>query len=134
MSRMPVPIICTVIGEGASGGALGIGVGDRLLMLEHSWYCVISPEGCASILFRDAGRAPEAAEALKLTAPDLLKQGIIDDIIPEPIGGAHRDFDETAKSVRKVLRKHFAQLKDKDGETLIAERYERYRHIGVFEE
>ncbi len=134
MSRMPVPILCTVIGEGASGGALGIGVGDRLLMLENSWYCVISPEGCASILFRDATRAPEAAEALKLTAQDLLKQGIIDEIIPEPRGGAHRDFKTTSRNVKKVLEKHFKQLAAKDAKTLLDERYERYRHVGLCEE
>jgi acetyl-CoA carboxylase carboxyl transferase subunit alpha len=134
MSRMPVPILCTVIGEGASGGALGIGVGDRLLMLENSWFCVISPEGCASILFRDAGRAPEAAEVLRLTPADLVEQGIVDEVIPEPPGGAHRDFEATAKNVRAALRKHFRELAKKDGETLVRERYERYRAMGVVEE
>ncbi len=134
MSRMPVPILCTVIGEGASGGALGIGVGDRLLMLENSWFCVISPEGCASILFRDAGRATEAAEALRLTPADLVEQGIVDEVIPEPPGGAHRDFAATAKNVRAALRRHFRELAKKDGETLVRERYERYRSIGIFEE
>jgi acetyl-CoA carboxylase carboxyl transferase subunit alpha len=134
MARMPVPILCVVIGEGASGGALGIGVGDRLLMLENSWYCVISPEGCASILFRDASHAPRAAEALRLTAQDLLEQGVCDEVIPEPLGGAHRDFEATAKSVKACLEKHFAQLGHRDGPTLVRERYERYRKIGVFEE
>jgi acetyl-CoA carboxylase carboxyl transferase subunit alpha len=134
MARLPVPIICTVIGEGASGGALGIGVGDRLLMLENSWYCVISPEGCASILFRDASHAPRAADVLRLTAPDLLKQGIADEIIPEPLGGAHRDFETTVENVRKVLCRHLSQFDGKSGETLVNERYERYRRIGVFEE
>ncbi|MBN1475841.1 acetyl-CoA carboxylase carboxyltransferase subunit alpha [Candidatus Sumerlaeota bacterium] len=134
MARLPVPIICTVIGEGASGGALGIGVGDRLLMLENSWYCVISPEGCASILFRDASHAPRAAEALKLSAPDLLEQGIADEIIPEPLGGAHRDFETTAENVRKALSRNLRLFEGKSGETLVNERYERYRRIGVFEE
>ncbi|NUP90081.1 MAG: acetyl-CoA carboxylase carboxyltransferase subunit alpha [Candidatus Sumerlaeia bacterium] len=134
MARMPVPILCTVIGEGASGGALGIGVGDRLLMLENSWYCVISPEGCASILFRDASHAPRAAEALKLTGPDLVAQGIVDEVIPEPPGGAHRDFETTAKNIQEALRRHFAELQHKDGPTLVEERYQRYRRMGVFEE
>ena len=110
MSRLQVPIISTVIGEGGSGGALAIGVGNRVLMLENSIYSVISPEGCASILFRDATKAEKAADALKLTARDLLELKVIDEVVPEPAGGAHRDPARAAENLGKVLRKHLGQL------------------------
>lgn len=130
MSLLRVPIICTVIGEGASGGALGIGVGDRLLMLEYAWYCVISPEGCATILWRDAGLAHQAAEALKLTAEDLDRFKIIDGIIREPVGGAHRDPAEAAGNLREALEAQLKPLLELDTETLLERRFEKYRHIG----
>ncbi|HEY1087823.1 MAG TPA: carboxyl transferase domain-containing protein, partial [Archangium sp.] len=132
MAGLPVPIISTVIGEGGSGGALAIGVGNRVLMLEHSIYSVISPEGCASILFRDATRADKAADALKCTARDLHKLGVIDDVIPEPQGGAHRDITKTANSVGAVLKKHFGELKGMSGKQLVADRYEKFRALGAF--
>jgi acetyl-CoA carboxylase carboxyl transferase subunit alpha len=127
-----VPLVSVIIGEGGSGGALAIGVGNRVLMLEFSIYSVISPEGCASILFRDASRADKAAEALKLTARDLLKLGIIDDVIPEPRGGAHRDPTTTADSVGAVLRKHLGELKKLNPKQLIADRYAKFRALGSF--
>ncbi len=102
MSRLRVPIICIVIGEGGSGGALGIGVGDRLAMLEFAYYSVISPEGCAAILWRDGAQAPEAAQALKLTSKDLLKLGLVDAVIPEPLGGAHRNIHDTVYNVEQL--------------------------------
>ena len=108
MSHLPTPIIIAIIGEGASGGALGIGVGDRVLMMENTWYSVISPESCSSILWRSWDYKEQAAEALKLTAPDLLAQGIIDRIIPEPLGGAHRNPKEAAETLKKILLQHLA--------------------------
>ena len=132
MAGLPVPIISTVIGEGGSGGALAIGVGNRVLMLEHSIYSVISPEGCASILFRDATRADKAADALKCTARDLHKLGVIDEVIDEPQGGAHRDVTKTANSVGAVLKKHFAELKGMSGKQLIEDRYAKFRALGAF--
>lgn len=132
MSQLAVPIIVIVIGEGGSGGALAISIGDRILMLENAIYSVISPEGCAAILFRDANKAPEAAEVLKLTANDLYKLGIIDEIISEPLGGAHRDYVTTAESIRKVLRKHLCELKKLPRKQLLNLRYEKFRKIGSF--
>lgn len=134
MSLIKVPIIITIIGEGASGGALGIGYGDKILMLENAWYCVISPEGCASILWRDRAKAPLTAEVLKLTAPDLLSQKIIDEIIPEPIGGAHYDPKKAAEFVKKSIEKNLSHLLKLKTETLLDKRYEKYRNMGVFEE
>lgn len=134
MFTLRVPIVVVIIGEGASGGALGIGIGDRVLMLEYSWYSVISPEGCAAILWRDAAKAPEAAEALKVTADDLLALGIIDKIIPEPPGGAHNDHETIAKDVRTEILAVLDELTRKDVETLLRERLEKYRRMGVFEE
>ena len=110
MSRLRVPIICIVIGEGGSGGALGIGVGDRMAMLEFSYYSVISPEGCAAILWRDGAKANIAAEALKLTGKNLLKLGLVDDVIPEPVGGAHNDHVAAAEMVKEYLKKHLTEL------------------------
>ncbi|HRY29478.1 MAG TPA: acetyl-CoA carboxylase carboxyltransferase subunit alpha [Elusimicrobiota bacterium] len=134
MAEIPVPIVCCIIGEGGSGGALAIGVGNRLLMLENAWYSVISPEGCASILYRDAAKAPEAARALKLTATDLKELGIIDELVPEPLGGAHRDADVTAANLKAALKKHFEDLLPLSPEKLLDQRYEKFRAIGHFQE
>jgi acetyl-CoA carboxylase carboxyl transferase subunit alpha len=132
MSGLSVPTISTVIGEGASGGALGLGVTSRILMLEYSWYNVISPESCSSILYRDAGQAKKSADALKLTAKDLAGFGITDEIIREPVGGAHRDHDLAARNVGEAIRRHLAQLKQLSPEQVVADRYRKYRAIGVF--
>ncbi len=130
MFRVKVPIICVVIGEGGSGGALGIGVGDRVLILEHAYYSVISPEGCAAILWKNGEKAPEAAEALKLTSENLLELGIVDEIIPEPLGGAHRDPKGTIEAVKKAVLKHLDELKAKPVDVLLEKRHERFRGIG----
>ncbi len=130
MSRLPVPVICICIGEGGSGGALGIGVGDRLAMLEFAYYSVISPEGCAAILWRDGSQAPDAAEALKLTSRDLLKLRLIDEVIAEPLGGAHRNIHDTVYSVEQYITKTLAVLKRTKLDTLLANRYEKLRAIG----
>jgi acetyl-CoA carboxylase carboxyl transferase subunit alpha len=132
MSGLSVPTISTVIGEGASGGALGLGVTSRILMLEYSWYNVISPESCSSILYRDAGQAKKSADALKLTARDLSGFGITDEIVREPVGGAHRDHDLAARNVGEAIRRHLAQLKQLSPEQIVADRYRKYRAIGVF--
>jgi acetyl-CoA carboxylase carboxyl transferase subunit alpha len=134
MARLPVPVVCCVIGEGGSGGALAIGVGDRLLMMENAWYSVISPEGCASILYRDAAKAPEAAQSLKLTAPDLLASGVIDEIVPEPLGGAHRDADAAAASLKAALEESFKRLEGLSTAALLERRYDKFRRIGRHEE
>ena len=134
MAGLPTPVICVVTGEGGSGGALAIGVGNRVLMLEYAIYSVISPEGCAAILWGDAAKAPEAAELMRVTAPDLLKLGVIDAIVPEPVGGAHRNWEATAASLRTALRDQLWQLKSKSEAELIEERHEKFRRIGVFEE
>jgi len=134
MAGLPTPVVCLVTGEGGSGGALAIGVGNRVLMLEYAIYSVISPEGCAAILWGDGAKAPEAAEIMRVTAPDLLKLGVIDAIVPEPVGGAHRNWEATAAGLRGVLREHLGQLKSKSETELIEERQEKFRRIGVFEE
>ncbi|HEY7253453.1 MAG TPA: acetyl-CoA carboxylase carboxyltransferase subunit alpha [Methylomirabilota bacterium] len=134
MAGLPSPVICVVTGEGGSGGALAIGVGNRVLMLEYAIYSVISPEGCAAILWGDGAKAPEAAEIMRVTSPDLLKLGVIDAIVPEPVGGAHRNWEATAASLRAVLRDHLWQLRSKSETELIEERQEKFRRIGVFEE
>ncbi|MFQ6092296.1 MAG: acetyl-CoA carboxylase carboxyltransferase subunit alpha [bacterium] len=134
MSRLPVPIIAVVIGEGASGGALGIGVGDRLLMMENTWYSVISPEGCASILWRSAEKKEQAAEALKLTAQDLMAQGLIDEIVPEPLGGAHFDHEEAASILKAALSKLLGELEQIPVPELLAKRIEKFGRMGLFEE
>lgn len=133
MARLPVPILCCVIGEGGSGGALAIGVGDRLLMLENAWYSVISPEGCASILYRDAAKAPEAAQALKLTAGELKNLGVVDEIVPEPLGGAHRDYDAAAQNLKGALVSQLKTLRALKPRALLDARYEKYRSIGQFD-
>jgi acetyl-CoA carboxylase carboxyl transferase subunit alpha len=134
MSRLRVPIISTVVGEGGSGGALAIGVGNRVLMLENSIYSVISPESGSSILYRDASKAEKMADSLKLTARDLLGFKIIDEVIPEPAGGAHRDHPKAAEALGRVLRKHLSELQKLSGDQLVEDRYERFRALGVFTE
>ena len=131
MSRLKVPIVCIVIGEGGSGGALGIGVGDRLAILEFAYYSVISPEGCAAILWRDGSQAPQAAESLKLTSKDLLKLGLVDAVIPEPLGGAHRSVHDTVYNVEKFIVKTLRDLKRIKIDNLLAARYEKLRSIGT---
>jgi acetyl-CoA carboxylase carboxyl transferase subunit alpha len=134
MAGLPTPIVCVVTGEGGSGGALAIGVGNRVLMLEHAIYSVISPEGCAAILWGDAAKASEAAELMRVTAPDLLRLGVIDGIVPEPAGGAHRNWKVTAANLRTALRDQLWQLKSRSPEQLVEERYDKFRRIGAFEE
>jgi acetyl-CoA carboxylase carboxyl transferase subunit alpha len=130
MAVLPVPIIAVVIGEGGSGGALAIGVGDRLLMLENSVYSVISPEGCAAILWKSGTARDRAAAALKLTAIDLHRLGVADEVIPEPAGGAHSDWDRTAASLKEVIAKHLAQLRDVPAQVIVDRRCEKYLAIG----
>jgi acetyl-CoA carboxylase carboxyl transferase subunit alpha len=132
MSRLRVPIIVVIIGEGASGGALGIGVGDRILMLENCWYSVISPESCSSILWRSWDYKEQAAEALKLTAPDLLEQKLIDRIIPEPMGGAHKDLEGVAASLKEILIEELNNLKKIKPDKLIEQRLEKFGKMGAY--
>lgn len=134
MSRLKVPIIVVVIGEGASGGALGIGVGDRIFMLENTWYSVISPESCSSILWRSWEYKEQAAEALKLTAKDMKRQKLIDTIIKEPLGGAHTDRELIFETVRKAICKTYTELKDKSSKDLVKERMEKFFAMGVYAE
>jgi acetyl-CoA carboxylase carboxyl transferase subunit alpha len=133
MARLRVPIISLVIGEGGSGGALALGVTNRILMLQHSIYSVISPEGCAAILWRTADEREKAARALKLTSQDLLERGIADEIIPEPPGGAHSDWDESARRVKEVLLKHHEEMKGLDPDTLVRDRQAKFEAIGEWE-
>jgi acetyl-CoA carboxylase carboxyl transferase subunit alpha len=130
MFTVRTPIICLVIGEGASGGALGVGVGDSVLMMENAWYCVISPEGCAAILWKDRSMAGQAAENLRLTAPDLLELGIIDEIVPEPLGGAHRDRAVAIRAAGDALESHLARLLVLELDELLNRRYEKFRAMG----
>lgn len=134
MFRLDVPIVCTVIGEGGSGGALGIGVGDRLLMFEHAVYTVATPEACAAILWRDSSKAPQAAAALKITAWDLKNLGILDTILPEPIGGAHADPLKAASILKDVLLQNLEELTNLTGQQRRELRYQKFRRIGVFTE
>jgi acetyl-CoA carboxylase carboxyl transferase subunit alpha len=134
MYALPVPIVIAIIGEGASGGALGIGVGDVILMLENAWYSVISPEGCAAILWRDNAKAPDAAEALRLSAPDLLELGVIDKIVPEPTGGAHRDHRLSATILKQEFATQLAELKQLSVAQLMERRLQKFRRIGVYDE
>jgi acetyl-CoA carboxylase carboxyl transferase subunit alpha len=132
MSRLSTPIVCIVIGEGGSGGALGIGVGDRVAMLEHAYYSVISPEGCAGILWKSHQYAERAAKALRFTSKDLLSFGVVDDVIPEPLGGAHRDHHQTAARVKLYLVKSLRERVSIPPMQLLDERYEKFRRMGVF--
>jgi acetyl-CoA carboxylase carboxyl transferase subunit alpha len=134
MARLRTPILCTVVGEGGSGGALAIGVGDRTLMLQYSTYSVISPEGCASILWKSADKAQLAAEAMAITSDKLKEQGLVDIVIPEPLGGAHRDPDATAAAVRAALLEQLDILESMDPDTLVAERHKRLMGYGKFKE
>ena len=132
MAKLNTPIIAIITGEGCSGGALGLAVADKVFMLEHSYYTVISPEGCASILWRDASKSAVAAEALKITSEDLLKLEVIDGIIKEPLGGAHNDYNETADNLKTTILQAINELKKTDGDTLIQNRYSKFRRMGVF--
>jgi acetyl-CoA carboxylase carboxyl transferase subunit alpha len=134
MSRLRVPILIVIIGEGASGGALGIGVGDRLIVMENTWYSVISPEGCASILFRDSSKAPIAAESMKVTASDLRELGIADEIIPEPLGGAHRNYDEAARILKEAILRNLDDLSKIPVDVLVERRVEKYSKMGSWKE
>jgi len=132
MSALRVPIIAVVLGEGGSGGALALGVGNRVLMMEHAIYSVISPEGCAVILWKDGSKAPDAAEILKLTAQDLKKLGVIEEIVKEPTGGAQRDKALAAKNLEKAVKKHLKELSEMSPDELVADRYNKFRAIGQF--
>jgi acetyl-CoA carboxylase carboxyl transferase subunit alpha len=134
MAKLETPIICVIIGEGASGGAIGLGVGDKILMLENAWYSVISPESCSSILWRSWSFKEQAAEALKLTAPDLIQFGIIDRIIPEPVGGAHRFPEDVARTLKAALIEELKPLLKKEKHVLVEERIEKFAKIGVVNE
>jgi acetyl-CoA carboxylase carboxyl transferase subunit alpha len=134
MSQIDTPIVCVVISEGGSGGALGIGIGDKVSMLEHAYYSVISPEGCATILWKGAEHAPRAAEALKMTSRDLLRMGIIDEVVPEPLGGAHRDHREAAANLKSFLLRSLREIEEPPRSSLLQRRYDKFRRIGVFEE
>jgi acetyl-CoA carboxylase carboxyl transferase subunit alpha len=132
MSLIPTPIVCVVIGEGGSGGALGIGLGDRVAMFEHAYYSVISPEGCAGILWKSHKYAEQAAQALRFTSSDLLSFGVVDHVITEPLGGAHREPHQAAARLKMYLQKALRELIPIDAENLVQQRYERYRQIGVY--
>jgi acetyl-CoA carboxylase carboxyl transferase subunit alpha len=134
MAMLRTPTISVVIGEGGSGGALGIGVTDRVLMLENSYYSVITPEGCAAILWKDKSAAPKAAEALKVSAGHLEKLGVVHEVVAEPLGGAHNDPAQAAGALKYALQKHLNDLRGLDRDRLVELRYERYRHLGVYEE
>jgi acetyl-CoA carboxylase carboxyl transferase subunit alpha len=134
MAMLRTPTISVVIGEGGSGGALGIGVTDRVLMFENSYYSVITPEGCAAILWKDGAAAPKAAEALKVDADDLEKLGAVNEVIPEPMGGAHNNPAQAAAALKYSLQKHLNDLRALDLDMLLETRYERYRHIGTYQE
>ncbi len=132
MSQIDTPIVCVVIGEGGSGGALGIGIGDKVAMLEHAYYSVISPEGCATILWKSNEHWPKAAEALRMTGRHLLRFGVVDEVIPEPDGGAHRDHREAASNLKSFLIRSFREIAELPRERLLDRRYEKFRKIGVF--
>jgi acetyl-CoA carboxylase carboxyl transferase subunit alpha len=133
MTNIATPILAIVIGEGGSGGALGIGIADRVCVLENAYYSVISPEGCAAILWKDSAKAPEAAEVLKLTAQDLLKLGIIDEVVPEPMGGAHHDPEKMSQIMKETIKRKLEELCAIDTEELLKLRYKKYRNMGVVE-
>jgi len=131
MMSINVPIMVIVIGEGGSGGALGVGIADRVAVLENSYYSVISPEGCAAILWKNGAKAPQAAEVLKLTGPDLLKMGIIDEVISEPLGGAHRDPEKIARNIKEAIVRNLKELESLSRDELLKLRYKKFRSIGV---
>ena len=132
MSQLKTPIICVVIGEGGSGGALGIGVGDRIAVMKHAYYSVISPEGCAGILWKSHEHAPKAASALRFTSDNLQRLGVVDDVLDEPLGGAHRDHHQMASRMKTYLSRALADLETKTMDELLDSRYEKFRRIGVF--
>ncbi len=134
MGQLSIPIVVVVIGEGGSGGALALAIGDRILMLEHSVYSVISPEGCAAILWNNSAKAIDAADTLKMTAKDLLRLGVIDEVIPEPLGGAHRDYQKMAETLRKAISHHMNKLEGLALDEILRQRYEKFRRMGVFGE
>ncbi|MFD3257894.1 acetyl-CoA carboxylase carboxyltransferase subunit alpha [Paenibacillus lentus] len=134
MAMLRVPVICVVIGEGGSGGALALGVGNRVIMLENAIYSVISPNGAASILWKDASKADQAAEAMKITAQDLLSMEVIEEIVPEPRGGAHRDYESTAEAIKSALVRQLEELSDLNPDELLEDRYHKFRKIGRFAE
>ena len=134
LAGLAVPVVTVVTGEGGSGGALAIGMGNRVLMLEYSVYSVISPEGCAAILWGDAARAPEAAESMRMTSPDLLRLGVIDGVVTEPVGGAHRDWEATAGALRAALAQSLGELRDLSPSRVVEQRQEKFRRMGAFEE
>lgn len=134
MFDLKVPVVCVVIGEGGSGGALGISIGNHILIMENAYYSVITPEGCAAILWNDRSFSAKAAESLRLCAKDLLEMKIIEEIIPEPLGGAHRDYSTAAINVKKVIKKHLAQLRKLSPDELREQRYRKFRQIGFFSE
>jgi len=133
MTTISTPMIAFVIGEGGSGGALGIGIADKVSVFEHAYYSVISPEGCAAILWKSGAKAPEAAEVLKLTGADLLKFGIIDEVIPEPLGGAHRDPEAMSRTLKAAILRQLKELKSLDKKDLLEQRYKKFRKIGVYQ-
>jgi acetyl-CoA carboxylase carboxyl transferase subunit alpha len=132
MAKLTVPIICIVIGEGCSGGALGIGIGDKLIMMEYSYFATISPEGCATILWKTAEKAEHAAEIMGITAEKLAQQNVIDEVIKEPLGGAHRDFNQAAENIKKMILKQLSELNELDKETLLDRRYQKMQAYGAF--
>jgi acetyl-CoA carboxylase carboxyl transferase subunit alpha len=132
MAQLKTPVICTIIGEGGSGGALAIGVGDRLIMMEYSTYSVISPEGCASILWKSADKSQLAAEAMGITSDRVREQGFLDEVVREPLGGAHRDFKTTTGNLRETLLRHLAELKVEPLDTMLAKRYQRMMSYGAY--
>jgi acetyl-CoA carboxylase carboxyl transferase subunit alpha len=134
LSLLRTPVVCVVIGEGGSGGALGIGIGDHIAMLQFAYYSVISPEGCAGILWKDGRRADQAARALKFTSADLLRMQIVDEVIPEPLGGAHRDHRAMAATLKQSLQRALRKVSGLQTETLLARRYQKFRKIGAYEE
>lgn len=134
MSQLAIPIVSVVIGEGGSGGALALGVADRVLMLEHSTYSVISPEGCAAILWNDGTKAHEAAELLKLTAQDLFQMGVIDEVVEEPVGGAHRDPRRAAELLKEAILRNLSEIRELPAEELVIRRYEKFRRLGIYDQ
>ena len=134
MFMLKVPVICIVIGEGASGGALGIAIGDRVMMLENTWYSVISPESCSSILWRSWEYKEQAAEALKLTAKDMKRMKLVDEIVKEPLGGAHKDRDQTFKTVSNTIVKSYNEFKNLSPKELVAQRMDKYSQMGVYKD